>query len=114
MMMLLFYAPSHHTEIISGPQDIIADEGNYATFVVSANNCTRFHWIINGTNRYDLPIHIRDMTRVDTVTENGSLLYTLTLPATPLFNGSTVQLVIFNGDHFVESNTASLLVQGEH
>lgn len=110
----MFYASSHHTEIISGPQNIITDEGNSATFVVSVSDSTRFNWIINGTYRYDLPIHIRDMTMVDTVTENGCLLYTLTLPATPLFNGSTVQLVIFNGDHFMESDTASLLVQGEH
>ena len=112
--MMLFCAPTHHTEIVSGPQNITTDEGNSATFVVSVNNSTRFNWIINGTNRYDLPLHIRDMTMVDTVTENGCLLYTLTLPAMPLFNGSTVQLVTFNGDHFVESDTASLLVQGEH
>lgn len=114
MMTFHLYTPSYHTEISSGPQNIVATEGDVAKFVVSANNSTRFHWRVNGTYRYDLPIHIRDMTSTDTVTENGSLLYTLTLPATQLFNGSTVQLVIFNGDHFVESGNASLLVQGGH
>lgn len=113
-MSLLVYNLLHHTEIISGPQSIVTGEGNNATFVVSADNSWWFHWKINGTYRYDLPIRIRDMTSIDMVTENGSLLYKLTLPATPMFNGSTVQLVIFNGNHSAESDTASLFVQGEH
>ena len=64
-------------------------------------------WIVDGIPETDISISDRGITD-DTVTSSGTVQSTLTVPATLVNNGTTVQCVLYPGE--VTSNNATLTV----
>ena len=64
-------------------------------------------WEVDGLNVFEVIIVDRGITQ-HTVSSSGTVQSTLTVPATLVNNGTTVQCVIYPGE--VTSNTATLTV----
>ena len=71
-------------------------------------------WVVNGTQREIHPAEIRrDLVVSETITDNGTILENLTIPARAEYNGTRVQcfVAIFGGST-VQSDNATLWIQG--
>ena len=65
-------------------------------------------WIVDGSLATDSVISDRGITPDTPTTSSGTVMSTLTVPATLVNNGTTVQCVIYPGE--VTSNNATLTV----
>ena len=66
-------------------------------------------WIVDGSLATDTSITDRGITQ-DTVTSSGTIQSTLTVPATSVNNGTTVQCRVVSLSGFAISNNATLTV----
>ena len=80
--------------------------GENALFHCTGSGLT-IAWIVDGSLATDSIIVDRGITQ-DTMTSSGTVQSTLTVPATSVNNGTTVQCVLYPGE--VISNNATLTV----
>ena len=70
-------------------------------------------WIVNGTQREVHPPEIRrDLVVTETITDGGSTLGTLTIPARAEYNGTRVQCAVFTFGSSNQSEIATMTIQG--
>ena len=71
-------------------------------------------WIVNGTQREVHPAEIRrDLVVSEIITDDGTTLETLTIPARAEYNGTRVQCFVgIFGGSTVQSENATLRIQG--
>ena len=70
-------------------------------------------WIVNGTQRDVHPPEIRrDLVVSETITDDGTILETLTIPARAEYNGTRVQCAVFTFGGSDQSENATLRIQG--
>ena len=85
-----------------------------ALFSCLASDADFFHWKVNGTDIDKLSSKVKEDIRLTSeILKNGILgISTLTINASTAYNGTRVQCVVTGGHGSVESNTATLTIQG--
>ena len=94
------------TLITEGPVSVSALVGENALFHCNGSGITVL-WIVDGLYGLNSIIVDRGITK-HTVSSSGTVQSTLTVPATSVNNGTTVQCVLYPGS--VTSNNATLTV----
>ena len=70
-------------------------------------------WVVNGTQQEVHPPEIsRDLIVSEIITDDGTTLETLTIPARAEYNGTVVQCLVFSISSSVQSGNATMRIQG--
>ena len=96
------------TEIVKHPQETTVDLEKNATFTCEISGGDYIKWRVNGSD-----LTPSDDIKTDRVTVGNNDLYTLTIFARNLYNGTTIQFVtgVFGGDE-KESDIVTLKIRG--
>ena len=104
---------SSHAEILVAPESrvIFLDQSTVFTCETIGGITV---WIVNGTQReVHTPEIRRDLVVSETITDGGTTLETLTIPARADYNGTTVQCFVgIFGGSTVQSGNATMTIQG--
>ena len=92
--------------LVEGPVSVSTLVGENALFHCNGSGVT-IVWTVDGLYATDISITDRDITE-HTVSSSGTVQSTLTVPATLVNNGTTVQCAFYPGE--VTSNNATLTV----
>ena len=104
--MSLLYSLSHSLALTEGPVSVSTLVGENALFHCNGSGVA-IVWIVDGLYSTQAPIKQRGIFAVSS-SSSGTVQSTLTVPATLVNNGTTVQCVLYPGE--VTSNTATLTV----
>ena len=104
--MSLFYSLFYSIALTEGPVSVSVLVGENALFHCNGSGNV-LAWIVDGLYLTEAPIKQRGISTVSS-SSSGTLQSTLTVPATLVNNGTTVQCVIYPGE--VTSNNATLTV----
>ena len=102
----MFY--NYSLALIESPVSVSALVGENATFHCNGSGVT-IVWIVDGLQENELSIIQRGIHSV-LVTSSGTVQSTLTVPATSVNNGTTVQCVVLSSTGSTASNNATLCV----
>ena len=102
------YSLFHSLALTEGPVSVSALVGENALFHCTGSGFT-IAWIVDGSLATDTSITDRGITE-NAVSSSGSIQSTLTVPATSVNNGTTVQCRIVSHSGFAISNNATLTV----
>ena len=96
------------------PADVTKFADEDALFFCIASDVGSFQWKVNGSATNMLPSKVKeDILFTSDILENSTLVIsTLTINASAAYNGTGVQCVVTGGHGSVESNTATLTIQG--
>ena len=105
-MLVLYLVLFYFLALTEGPVSVSALVGENALFHCRGSGITII-WRVDGLYATDTSIANQGIT-INTVTSSGTVQSTLTVPATSVNNGTTVQCVLYPGE--VTSNNATLTV----
>ena len=112
--MFLLYVT---TEIVESPGDTTVFLDSKAVFTCETRGADYGHWRVNGTAYNKLPLGLRNDLVPNQETVGEKEVYTLTIPGRAKYNETKVQCVAGDagdaGDYYIESETATLKVQGK-
>ena len=96
------------------PTDVAKFADEDALFFCIASDADSFDWKVNGTDTDMLPSEVKEDIRLTSeILSNGIFgISTLSIIASTAYNGTRVQCVVTGGRGSVNSNTATLTIQG--
>ena len=109
----VFLLLSSHAEILVAPESKVVFLDQSAEFTCETVGGV-IAWIVNETQREVHPAEIRrDLVVSETIIDGGtSTLETLIIPARAEYNGTRVQCAVFTFSRSVQSENATMTIQG--
>ena len=106
-MIVLYLVLFYSLALTEGSVSVSVLVGENALFYCTGSGATVL-WIVDGLYAIEISIIERGITRNTVSSSSGTVQSTLTVPATSVNNGTTVQCVLYPGE--VTSNNATLTV----